>query len=265
MPELPEIQTLSTQLASCLPGRSIQHVSTRQPKSLNLPPEEFAQRAAGPVTIVRRIGKSVVATVPQGSVWIHLGVNGQLLLIAPSAEAPSDPVVSIELDDGSHLFLQRIFMGHAHFFDSSETVKREATFGLDPLSEGFTAEALGAKLRKKPKASIKQVLMDQAMVAGIGNAYADEVLAAAHVHPLRATATLSPEEIERIVTESRKVLLESVSLGGDNDYTDLYGARGRFSTRVHNQSGCWYCGSCVEQTKVGGRTTYFCPACQPAG
>jgi len=265
MPELPEIQTLSTQLASFLPGRAIQQVSTRQPKALNLPAEAFAERAAGPITTVRRIGKSVVASVPQGSVWIHLGVNGQLLLIAPSAESPMDPVVSMELDDGSHLVLQRIFMGHAHFLDSSETAKREATFGLDPLSEGFTSEALGEKLRKKPKTPIKQVLMDQAMVAGIGNAYADEVLAAAHVHPLRATATLSTEEIARIVTESQKFLTESVSLGGDNDYTDLYGVRGRFSTRVHNQSGCWYCGSCVEQTKVGGRTTYFCPACQPVG
>jgi formamidopyrimidine-DNA glycosylase len=190
-------------------------------------------------------------------------VNGQLLLIDSASDGPSDPVVAMELDDGSRLLMQRIFMGHAHFLDADGASKRESTFGLDPLSDSFTPESLGQRLSKKPRVALKQMLMDQAIVAGIGNAYADEVLAAAHLHPQRPAGSLSTEDVERLTREVRTLLLESVSLGGDNDYTDLYGARGRFSTRVHNQASCQYCGATVQQTKTGGRTTYFCPDCQP--
>jgi formamidopyrimidine-DNA glycosylase len=262
VPELPEIETLTLQLRPAMAGRAVVGVSTRQPRALNLPLDEFIERASGPVLGVRRIGKSVVIEVPQGHVWIHLGVNGQLLLDRDGTVA--DPVVRITLDDGTSLVLERIFMGHAHFYDGDESGRRALNAGLDPLTEAFGPEAIHALLQKRPRQAIKNILMDQAAIAGVGNAYADEILCAAGIHPLRPAGSLSAEEIEALCKEGRGVLERAVSLGGDNDYTDLYGARGRSFTMVHSQSICQRCQAPVQQIKTGGRTTYFCPSCQPA-
>src|SRR5581483_1426119 len=127
---LPEIETLTLQLQQNVVGRSIVSVSTRQPKALNMDTAAFLERAMGPISSARRVGKSAVLTVPSGAVWMHLGVNGQLLLDRDGSTV--DPVVRVGLDDGSALVLMRIFMGHAHFLDAGQSAARAAEFGCDP-------------------------------------------------------------------------------------------------------------------------------------
>ncbi|MEA2642635.1 MAG: formamidopyrimidine-DNA glycosylase, partial [Chloroflexota bacterium] len=159
--------------------------------------------------------------------------------------------------------LERIFMGHAHFYGPDDAAARRAGFGPDPLSANFSPEYLAAAFARKPKQPVKAILMDQSQVAGIGNAYSDEILVRAKIYPLRPAGSLTSDEILRVVNAAREVLERSVSMGGDNDYTDLFGAPGCFSTTVHSQAVCQDCGGVVRQVKGGGRTTYYCESCQP--
>ncbi len=262
MPELPEIESLTRQLAKHVVGDSVAQVTARQPRALNLPVEEFSRRAAGCVGAARRIGKSMMLEVPEGSVWLHLGVNGQLRL-SEANDAPVESVVRIDLGSGRALTMQRIFMGHAHFHSREETERLIAGYGPDPLSDRFTIGFLTELLARKKKQAIKAVLMDQKLIAGIGNSYGDEVLFGARIHPMRPAGELTPDEIARLHRSTREVLERAASLGGDNEYTDLFGVQGRSSTAIHSQERCAECGSAVEQIRAGGRTTYFCPKCQP--
>jgi formamidopyrimidine-DNA glycosylase len=262
MPELPEIESLSRQLAEYVVGDEITNVTARQPRSLNLPADEFIRRAAGPIRSVGRVGKSVTMDVPEGSVWLHLGVNGQILL-NDAGGAPPDAVVRLDLASGRSLAMQRIFMGHAHFHSPEESDRVTAKFGADPLSDRWSIAYIQEIFARKKKVAVKAILMDQNLVAGIGNAYSDEVLFAAGLNPLRRADDLTAEEIARLHASTRAVLEKSVSLGGDNDYTDLFGVQGRFSTSIHSQERCTTCGRAVETIKTGGRTTYLCPVCQP--
>ncbi len=262
MPELPEIESLSRQLAQHVVGDSITQVTTRQPRALNLPADEFSRRAAGRISAARRIGKSMTLEVPEGSVWLHLGVNGQILL-SEAGDAPPDAVVRIDLASGHALTMERMFMGHAHFHSREEAERLTAGYGLDPLSDRFTVEALSEHFARKKKQAIKALLTDQKLIAGIGNSYADEVLFAARIHPLRPAGELTPDETARLHRSAREVLERAASLGGDNEYTDLFGVQGRSGTAIHSQERCAVCGGAVEQIRAGGRTTYFCPTCQP--
>ncbi len=263
MPELPEIESLSRQLAKHVVGDSITNVSTRQPRALNLPVEEFEDRVAGTISSVGRVGKSMTLQVPEGSIWLHLGVGGQVLL-SKADDAPRGAVIRLDLASGQALTMQQIFMGHAHFHPREEAERLIASFGVDPLSKEFTVDFLTELFARKKKQTVKTLLMDQKLIAGIGNSYSDEVLFAAGIHPMRPAAELTPEEVEQLRQSTVEVLERAASLGGDNEYTDLFGVRGRSGTAIHSQERCARCGSPVTQIRAGGRTTYFCPSCQPA-
>jgi formamidopyrimidine-DNA glycosylase len=169
----------------------------------------------------------------------------------------------MDLSSGRALAMQRMFMGHAYFHAGDEAKRVRAKYGADPLSDAWTISYLEELFARKKKLAVKAILMDQALIAGIGNAYSDEVLFAAGIHPLRRAGELAPEEVARLHGATRDVLEKSVLLGGDHEYTDLFGVQGRFSTSIHSQERCTVCGHAVETIKTGGRTTYVCPECQP--
>ena len=108
----------------------------------------------------------------------------------------------------------------------------------------------------------KAALMDQALVAGVGNAYSDEALHRAKIHPARKLGSLSPEEVDRLWFAVRDVLAESIERGGDESYTNVAGQPGTFTSRVHGRKECATCGGPAVRQAFGGRTAYFCPACQ---
>jgi formamidopyrimidine-DNA glycosylase len=262
MPELPEIESLSRQLAKHVVGDAIVDATTRQPRALNLPADEFAHRVAGKISAVGRVGKSMTLQVPEGSLWLHLGMNGQALL-SKIGDAPQDAVIRLDLASGQAVTLQRMFMGHAHFHPHDEAERLIAGFGVDPFSDRFTVDFLTDLFARKKKQAIKTVLMDQKLIAGIGNSYADEVLFAAGIHPMQLAGQLTRDDTARLRESARDVLERAASLGGDNEYTDLFGVQGRSSTAIHSQQTCAKCDGTVEQIRSGGRTSYVCLTCQP--
>lgn len=259
MPELPEIENLTAALRPRLAGRRIVGAQTRQPKMLNLPLNEFVARACQPVAGVCRRGKSAVLRLPDGGIWLHLGLGG-LVTLGPAPD--KEPQLALLFDDGCHLAVDRCFMGNAHYLDEAEHARRWAELGPEPIAGDFTPERLRAVLAAKPRQALKALFLDQSRLAGIGNVYSDEIFHAAHLHPGRQAGSLSDEEVARLYAAIRGVLAEAIASGGEPGYLGLDGAPGRYAMRVHGREACLDCGSPVRQTTIGGRTGYYCPRCQ---
>ena len=262
MPELPEVEVVARGLRALAVDRRIADFATRQPKAINLPPEEFRARVRQPVLAVDRRGKSAVLRLAEDSLWLHRGLNGLVAYEPPGTPAPEQPpMLSFTFDDGARLRLDRLFMGHAHLLSPAESAAREAGLGVDALSPELTAACLRRIAESRPGVGAKALLMDQASVAGIGNVYSDEILHRAGVHPARKLGSLGADELDRLHRAIALVLGESIELGGDESYPDVSGRPGGFTSRVHNRETCVTCGGTVERP-AAGRGGYFCPACQ---
>jgi len=259
MPELPEIEHLAASLRATVVGRSIVGVRCRQPKMLNLPPEEFAARARGRIVAVARRGKSCLLRLEFGSIWLHLGLGG---VVALAPEGGANPQLALVFADGQALTVDKTFMGHAHYYDAATDAQRWAELGVEPLAEEFTPARLGAILARKPKQTLKALLMDQSLIAGIGNVYSDEILLSARLHPARPAGSLPAAEVARLHAAVRAVLTEACAAGGAPEYADVLGRHGGYKMRIHGAKICGNCGGPVAQISSGGRTAYYCPHCQ---
>ncbi|MBI2861517.1 MAG: hypothetical protein HYX89_01720, partial [Chloroflexi bacterium] len=185
------------------------------------------------------------------------------VLAALPGQEPLEATTSLIFADGSSLNMARTFMGHVHFVSEEELPKRLGEFGIEPLSDEFTAAGLQQILAKKGRLVVKSVLMDQALIAGLGNVYSDEALHAAGIHPARKAASLSEEEVNYLHAAIRAVLQESINLQGERGYVDLSGREGSYVPRIHGAEACGRCGGPAEWALFGGRKGYFCPRCQP--
>ncbi|MHB1134228.1 MAG: Fpg/Nei family DNA glycosylase [Chloroflexota bacterium] len=259
MPELPEIEHLAASLRAAVVGRELVGVRCRQPKMLNLPLADFAALARGPVLAVERRAKSAVLRLERGSIWLHLGLSGEVRLGEPPQ---AEPQLALRFADGSELVIDKSFMGHAHFIAAADSPRRWSEFGPEPLAEDFDLATLEAVLAAKPKQNLKALLMDQGRLAGVGNVYSDEVLHAARLHPGRTAGSLTPEQRRRLHEALRAVLSAAVAAGGADDYADAHGERGRYVMRIHGAHQCAVCGGPASKATFAGRTAYFCPSCQ---
>ena len=177
----------------------------------------------------------------------------------------------LEFEGGVVLAFTRLWLGYFDLYEPGEVEKHPliSRLGPDPFSEEFTPAYLARVFGRK--ASIKGLLLDQSVVAGLGNIYVDEVLFAAGVHPARKADTLSPDEIERIHAATRDILRRAVELRGTtfDSYHDAFGETGEFQhqLKVFSRAGepCPVCGSEIVKTRVAGRGTHVCLACQKAG
>ncbi|MHB1416363.1 MAG: Fpg/Nei family DNA glycosylase [Chloroflexota bacterium] len=259
MPELPEIEHLAALLRPQLVGRSIVGVRCRQPKLLNLPLEEYSSRVRGRVVAVERRGKHCVLRLESGSVWLHLGLGG-FVAVGPRPDA--EPHLGLALDDGRELTVDKVFMGRAYYYPEAEFAARWAELSPEPLADEFTLPVLQGILRRKVRQSLKALLMDQKLIAGIGNYYSDEILHAARLHPARLAGSLAEAEAIRLHAAMKAVLSEAVAAGGEADFVDIHGRGGGYRPRVHGRETCLDCGGPVQRESLGGRTAYFCPSCQ---
>jgi formamidopyrimidine-DNA glycosylase len=271
VPELPEVETIRRALAPRLTGRAITdvQVALEAPKLVQTPIETFTRELIGRrITGLDRRGKYLILRLDDGRFLVlHLRMTGRLLHRRP--DDPPEPYqrACFRLDDGTELrFADLRKFGTMWLTDDLSTVV--GRLGPEPFDEAFTAERL-AELAARRTAPIKSFLLDQYAIAGLGNIYADEALHAASIHPRRPARSLDSAEVARLHAAIRSVLVRAVGFRGSSfrDYVDPEGAAGENQrhVRVFRRTGepCHTCGAAIERVKVGGRSTHFCPRCQP--
>lgn len=264
MPELPEVETIRRGLETTIVGKTIVDVDVLDPYMLSISPEEFREKLKGKrIERVRRRGKYLIFELDgDEELIIHLRMTGQLRL------NEGEYTRLIFHIDGLKLYFSDLRrMGEMHIVKKGryDDIEGLATMGPEPLSEAFTLSYLMDVLKKKG-GKIKAVLMDQAVVAGIGNIYANEILFEAGIHPERPAKSLTAKEIESIYKAIRKILEEALEAGGEtfSNYVNIYGEAGTYQPRVYQREGekCVRCGEVIVSKTIGGRSAYFCPNCQ---
>lgn len=272
MPELPEVETVCRGLAPRLVGRAIVRVDQRC-DALRIPlPPRFAERVTGRrIAAIGRRAKYILIHLDDGAVMlVHLGMSGRLVLHNGSPRAPGrhDHVI-FHTDDGGHLTFndpRRFGLITLAAADELERHPLLAGLGPEPLDEGFTGAALAARLAGK-RTPIKAALMDQRVVAGLGNIYACESLFHAGLSPRRMASTVRRRRAARLVAAVREVLRAAIEAGGSSlrDYVQASGQRGYFQHRfsVYNRAGepcpgC-DCGGAIRRIVQAGRSTFYCP------
>jgi len=276
MPELPEVETIRRQLAPHMEGRVLGELEVLDPRwCAPAHPEEVADAVRGrPIARVSRRGKYLlVELADEVTLVMHLRMTGTLLRVDEGEDTADRPHLRarLRLDDGRRvLFCDQRRFGTGEVLLGAETVEDYfgLRLGIEPLSPGFTAEALRALARNR-RAPVKAFLLSQERVAGVGNIYADEALFRARLHPLRPVGTLRRGQISSL----RDAVVESLEAGIDargatiDDFRHTDGARGSFQDRflVHRREGepCPRCGSPIRKLRAAGRGTYVCPRCQP--
>jgi formamidopyrimidine-DNA glycosylase len=273
MPELPEVETVARGLDSALVGRTIAAVEVVWPGSIvDQDPEVFTARLSGQrVRRVGRRGKWVVFDLNGGdTLLVHLRMTGRLLLETEACADPDYLRIRFVLDDGHSLcFSDMRKFGRVWLVDEPAVVLGD--LGPEPLADDFTVDRLGEILADRHR-QIKPLLLDQRVIAGLGNIYVDESLWRAAIHPLRRSDTLSPDEVQRLHRSIRAVLREAIDREGttldDRGYVGADGRPGGFAEElgVYGRAGetCPRCGCAVERIVVGQRGTHICLQCQPA-
>jgi formamidopyrimidine-DNA glycosylase len=290
MPELPEVETVRIGLAELLPGRIVAAVDFDWPKSFPNSGADVAQFLIGArITKIRRRAKVLIIDLSTDySLIVHLKMTGQLVFVSSAerfgAGHPNNSLigalpdkstrVTLRFDDDSQLFFndQRKF-GWMRLLPTLEIANLDffKKVGPEPLNADFTWQFFQERLLRRPNSSVKAVLLDQTVVAGIGNIYADESLWGAKIHPATQVSKLSPEQFKLLHKELIFVLKLAIEKGGSSDknYVNAKGKKGSYMSfaRVFRREGqaCPRCGTIIIKTRVAGRGTHTCPHCQPAG
>lgn len=285
MPELPEVETIRRQLEPDLIDRRIESAEVlddyfTKPE----PPAAFERAAEGrEVVDVGRRGKYLLLDLDDGNaIVIHLRMTGSIVLLAPDGlEQPGDPRIHVPETAEKHLKARFVLddEGELRFTDPRRFGRgfiagREALdeyfaarLGVEPLSDEFTVEEM-ARVSANRTGPLKSFLLNQKVVAGVGNIYADEALFRARLHPLSPAGSMREEHHRALRDGVVDALDRGLDLGGASidDYRDAKGERGAMQNEflVHRRQGepCPECGHPIERIVVGGRSTYFCPECQ---
>jgi formamidopyrimidine-DNA glycosylase len=276
MPELPEVESLRRILAKSAAGRKMVSATVREDRLRRAVSRDLPASVAGrAIQNVGRRAKYLLIELSGGQVMmVHLGMSGSLTHrrdgFDPGALDPRHDHVEFVLDDGSRLVyndprrfgLMRV-MARSDL-DSSEELKG---LGPEPLGGDFNAGYLW-RITRGRTAAIKNVLMDQSVVAGVGNIYASEILFRAQVRPTRPAGKVTRAEVARIVEHTGQVLREAIGRRGTTfrSYRDSRGQPGRFAERlrVYDRTGkpCPACGTAIRSVVVGQRSSFYCPRCQ---
>jgi formamidopyrimidine-DNA glycosylase len=260
MPELPEVETVVRSVAAHLAGRRI--VSTSFTSRFVTPGSraKLSQRLAGRrIESVTRRGKFILITLDQGTLTVHLGMTGKLLLEGESGEHTHG---IFHLDDGLLLYHDPRQFGRIEW--SPGAPPRVARLGPEPLEISF--DEFRARIKRKTR--MKALLLNQAFLAGLGNIYADESLFAAGIHPLAVAERLSTARARKLYDAIRDILTHAIQLGGSSisDYVNGRGERGWFQMehRAYGREGeaCANCGRPIRKILVAQRGTHYCTHCQ---
>lgn len=271
MPELPEVETIVRDLASSVPGRTIEEVEVVHPGLIDGESSvEFADALRG-----RRIGgvtrraKNIVFDLGGGDrLLVNLGMTGRLLAARPADPVPTHLGVRMRMDGGRHLlYTDTRRFGRLWRTNEAGWAAFDARLGVEPLSDDFTTGHLW-EITRRSRVAVKTWLMDQARVVGVGNIYASEALFRAGVDPRRPANELTRDELERLRQATREVLREAIEFRGTTflDYRDASGNRGEFYNRlrVYDRDGepCTRCSRPLRRIVQANRSTFFCDECQ---
>jgi formamidopyrimidine-DNA glycosylase len=279
MPELPEVETVANGVNARIAGDRIEDLwFSSKPEPMKTPPAAMAKALTGrSIERVRRVGKHIVFDLaPEPGrdpvQWIvHLGMTGRLLVADPEVPRPPHTHGVLVLRSGRELrFVDARRFGRMglHWLEKSEEAAKLPGFrgpGTEPLR---ISKADFRRLFHQRRTSIKAALLNQSLLHGVGNIYADEALFRAGIRPRRMAARLTTQELDRLHGAVQKVLREAIRLGGSSvsDYVDAAGERGFFQLRhfVYMRTGqpCLVCGTPIRRVVVGGRGTHYCPICQ---
>lgn len=274
MPELPEVEYVARQLRGEVIGRRIERVEVLWERAITgMSAAEFEAQLAGQViSDIGRRAKYLLLYFASGEVLlVHRRMSGNLILASTSGRADEEPYIRVRfaLDDGrALLYTDPRKFGRLRLVSAEELPEVFAALGPEPLVEEFTPAMLAARLAGRGR-PIKALLLDQTIVAGLGNIYADEALFRAGIHPLRTGASLTPSEITALHAGIQGALHMGIQHGGTTfgRHRGLYNEAGRNleHVAVYRRAGqpCPTCGTPIERIVITQRGSHFCPHCQP--
>ncbi|MBF0806540.1 MULTISPECIES: DNA-formamidopyrimidine glycosylase [unclassified Streptococcus] len=271
MPELPEVETVRRGLSPLLKGKVIAQVTVLYSPMVRTGAETLVHDLLGQeIQDVQRRGKYLIFDLGKHVLLSHLRMEGKFFF----QEEPQKPLkhqhVLIDFEDGSRLVYQDVRkFGTLDYLekDALEAYFKSKKLGPEPVEEAFRLKEFREGLEKSRK-PVKSLLLEQRLVAGLGNIYVDEVLWQARIHPLRQASSLSARKITQLRKAIIEVLAEGVARGGSTirTYKNVLGQAGTMQEvlKVYGQEGqpCPRCGQAIEKFKVGGRGTHICPRCQ---
>ncbi|MFA6918562.1 MAG: DNA-formamidopyrimidine glycosylase [Patescibacteria group bacterium] len=287
MPELPEVETINRELQAKIRNHIISSIEVKVGRMINLPFLDFAKKLKGQKIIkLERRGKMMIWDLSDGNyLLIHLKMTGQLIYqpakdgkiivgghpIGDIGKLPNKfSHITLKFKNGSKLFFNDIRkFGWMKLVDSEELKIETKKYGLEPLSREFTLDNFREIIGRYPNRKIKQVLLDQSLIAGIGNIYNDEICFCAKVLPMRKVSSLTAKEIKAFFTCIPEVLKFSISKKGtsSNTYVTTDGSKGAMVEylNVYQRHGqkCKRCKKgTIKRIKLNGRGTFFCEDCQ---
>lgn len=270
MPELPEVETIRRGLSKTIVGKTIADFTCDTRKMLNHHLSSFRLVIKGArITEVRRRAKILALRLSHDRcLLIHLKMTGQLIF---GGQPNKFTHATFTFTDGSHLYFNDVRkFGWIRLYHCREVpgVFERLGLGPEPLDKRYTLGELRSALAKKPNVKIKQFLMDNSNVVGIGNIYSDEICYFAKVRPDRRVKSLKAKEIKLIFQGIKKILVEAIKYEGTSisDYVNVVGEAGAYTKKlkVYGRYGenCQKCGGEIKRLKMGGRSSSFCPKCQ---
>jgi formamidopyrimidine-DNA glycosylase len=267
MPELPEIANLAGQLQADVTGNVVTDVEVLQPKCLNLSPADFEEAVVGArIEDADHHGKWIRIQIDRGWLLLNLGMGGEVLL-ATRQTLPEKYRVIFDFADDQCLVLNFWWFGYVHYAAPDELLNHKMTAKLGPnaldVDAAWLQEHLGGR-----RGRIKNYLLNQAEIAGIGNFYVHDILFQAGLHPLRPANTLGAEEFAALADAIHARLGLALEVSGADYELDLHGQKGGFTREdylVAYREGepCPVCGTAIEKSDVGSTSSFLCPSCQP--
>ncbi|MFC4403692.1 DNA-formamidopyrimidine glycosylase [Gracilibacillus xinjiangensis] len=273
MPELPEVETIRQTLRQLVVGKTVESVAVHWPKIIQAPDdvEQFKQLMPGQtITEIRRKGKFLLFDLTDYVLVSHLRMEGKYGVYPKKDKMQDHTHVIFSFTDGTELRYRDVRkFGTMHLFEKGKELldKPLVQLAKDPLETDFVIDLFKEKVKKSTRV-IKNILLDQTVIAGLGNIYVDETLYLAGVHPLTKGTDLSDKALDRIVDAAIETLEKAVAQGGTTirSYVNSQGQIGMFQQelKVYGQTEkpCQACGRPIEKIKVSGRGTHYCPNCQ---
>jgi formamidopyrimidine-DNA glycosylase len=266
MPELPEITCFARDMNQALVGKTIFNVEVLQPKSLNMPVEEFTSALVGAkLKSVSAHGKWLLNDTTQGWLLLNLGMGGEILLVTRTS-LPEKRRLIFDFDDNTCLAVNFWWFGYSHYAPPGQLDGHPMLAKLGPNALDLSLEQFHSLLSGQ-RMALKSFLLDQSRIAGIGNFYIQDILFLARLHPQRSINSLSPGEVDGLFDAIHRGLEPSLSKGGAFYELDLFGQKGGFQMEdilIGYREGqpCPVCGTSIQKIKTGSTSSFICPACQ---